>query len=118
MIRPARVTTIMLISGLAACIAWMRAQQSAAPDPGYSAQPGGTPEENLWQVLILLGVGDREPADWSGRLSVEGGEIHAMDGYRFELPDRMLPQGGWQVRTQMTRILKGSPVEGASAADE
>lgn len=71
----------------------------------YRTEPGGTPEDRLWQVQILMGAGDREPASWNGRLSIEKGEIHAIDGYRFELPDRILPQGGWQMRTVVTRVL-------------
>src|SRR6266566_6093697 len=110
MVRPTRVSIILLMATLAAGLAWLKAQQS---DPAYSSQPGGTPEENLWQVLILFGAGDSQPAAWNGRLSVAGGDIHKIEGYRFELPDRVLPQGGWEVKTQMTRILKGSPVEGS-----
>src|SRR5215510_4365562 len=113
-----RMPATLLAICLAAGVAWMKGQQTAASDPGYASQPGGTAEEKLWQVLILLGAGDGEGADWSGRLSVESGEIHAIDGYRFELPDRVLPEGGWRVATKATRILKSSPVEGNSRADE
>src|SRR5437870_10313651 len=118
MSRPSRLSIILLIASLAAGLAWLKAQQTAASDPAYSSEPGGTPEENLWQVLILFGAGDTEPAAWNGRLSVAGGDIHKIEGYRFELPDRVLPQGGWEVKTQMTRILKGSPVEGSGMGDE
>src|SRR5678815_5691199 len=111
MIRSARVRIILLTAGLAAGLAWLTAQQTPDLDPAYSSQPGGTSEEKLWQTLILFGVNDREPTAWNGSLSVEGGEIHNVEGYRFELPDRMLPQGGWEVKTQTTLILKSSPVE-------
>jgi hypothetical protein len=102
MIRPTRVRIILLIAGLAAGLAWLKAQQS---DSGSAAQPGGTPEEKLWQVLILFGAGDSQPAAWNGHLTVEAGEVHAIEGYRFELPDRLLPQGGWEARTQLSKIL-------------
>src|SRR5437667_4816751 len=115
MVRPTRVSIILLMAALAAGLVWLKAQQS---DPAYSSQPGGTPEENLWQALILFGAGDSEPAAWNGHLTADAGEIHAVEGYRFELPDRLLPQGGWEARTQMTRILKSSPVEGNSSGDE
>ena len=115
MVRPTRVSIILLMAALAAGLAWLKAQQS---DPAYSSQPGGTPEGKLWQALILFGAGDSEPAAWNGHLTADGGEIHAVEGYRFELPDRLLPQGGWEARTQMTRILKSSPVEGNSSGDE
>src|ERR1700722_13936581 len=104
MIRPA--ASLFLIASLAAGLAWLKAQQTAASDPAYASQPGGTPEENLWQILILLGAGDTQPTTWNGTLSIDGGDLHAVEGYRFELPDRVLPQGGWEAKTQSTKILK------------
>lgn len=118
MLRPVRLATVLLIASLVAGLAWLKAQQAATTDASYSSLPGGTPEENLWQTLILFGVQDREATAWNGTLAISNGEINAIDGYRFELPDRILPQGGWEVKTQMTRILKSSPVEGPSGADE
>jgi hypothetical protein len=73
----------------------------------YTAEPGGTKEENLWQALVLMGVGDKEPAAWDGRLEVSGGEVFQLDGYRFEPPDRILPQGGWRARTKLERVKFG-----------
>ena len=78
----------------------------------YNTEPGGTPEENLWQALILMGVGDKDPAKWDGAFTAAGGEVHKIEGYRFELPDRILPQGGWQLTTRVEEILGGSPLAG------
>ena len=76
MIRPA--ASVFLIAGLAAGLVWLKAQQTpAASDPAYASQPGGTSEENLWQVLILLGANDTQPTAWNGNLSIDGGDIHA-----------------------------------------
>ena len=118
MITPSRAGIVLLIASLAAGLAWLKAQQTAASDPAYASQPGGTPEEDLWQVLILFGAGDRDPFAWNGHLTAAGGDVHSIEGYRFELPDRVLPQGGWEAHTQMTRILKSSPVEGSGAGSE
>ncbi len=114
--RQTRFASFLLVLLAAAGLAWLNGQQ-ADPDPAYSAQPGGTSDHNLWQILILFGTGDREPSAWNGRLSIEGGEIHAIEEYRFEPPDRMLPEGGWAIQTQATRILKTSPVEGSGSAE-
>jgi hypothetical protein len=116
MTRHTRFLTLPLMVILAVGLAWLHGQQTG-PDPAYSSQPGGTPEHNLWQILILFGAGDNQPSTWNGRLSVESGDVHAIDEYRFEPPDRILPQGGWEIRTQATRILKSSPVEGSGAAE-
>lgn len=86
---------------------WLLAQTK----PG-AALPGGTAEENLWQTLVLMGVGDATPANWNGSLRINGGELFALDGYRFEAPDRILPQGGWELQTKVEAILQRSPIEG------
>jgi hypothetical protein len=93
----------LIFAGL--CMILLPAAQQ--PPPGFEAEPGGTPEENLWQVLVLLGVGEREPAAWDGRASIASGEIFAINGYRFELPDRVLSDGGWRVRTKPERVRAG-----------
>jgi hypothetical protein len=49
-----------------------------------------TPEENLWQVLILLGANDTQPTAWNGNLSIDNGDIHALEAYRFDPPAALL----------------------------
>ncbi|MBL8178348.1 MAG: hypothetical protein JNK48_26970 [Bryobacterales bacterium] len=73
---------------------------------GFEAEPGGTAEEAMWEVLVLMGVGDAKAAEWNGSVRVEGGELLEMEGYRFELPDRMLPQGGWRMTTNVERVTR------------
>ncbi len=71
-----------------------------------TTEPGGTPEDRLWQVLVLFGVGDSEPSRWSGQVELSGGTLHAFEGYRFELPDDpILPEGGWKLAPKVDRIL-------------
>ncbi len=76
----------------------------------FTWHPGGTREADMWQVLVLFGVGDTAGETWDGNLSVRGGEILAMDAHRQEPPDRILPQGGWRLRTQVVRIMLRSTV--------
>jgi len=88
----------------------------ASNDQGYMSkftwQPGGTREEEMWQVLLLFGATDQEPASWDGSLRVTAGEALGVFGYRFEPPDRVLPEGCWRIRTQDVRILTASPLAG------
>ncbi len=56
----------------------------------YTWHPGDTPEDELWQVLVLFGVGETTPALWNGTLTVERGKVLDLSGYRFEPPDRAL----------------------------
>ena len=63
------------------------AQQLAAPQSGATAaatsdfmdsftwHPGGTREADMWQVLMLFGVGDPAGESWDGSLSIRGGEF-------------------------------------------
>ncbi|HEY3839002.1 MAG TPA: hypothetical protein VGL72_20655 [Bryobacteraceae bacterium] len=93
-----------------------RARADEAMRKAYASQPGGASEENLFAVLILMGVGDREPSEWNGTVGITSGDIDAIDGYRFELPDRVLPQGGWRMKTNLDKILSSSPVEGSGVS--
>ena len=76
----------------------------------FTWHPGGTREADMWQVLILFGVGDPDGVAWDGSLSIQGGEILSMEPHRQEPPDRILPQGGWKLRTQAVRVLLRSSV--------
>ena len=76
----------------------------------FTWHPGGTREADMWQVLILFGIGDAAGESWDGSLSIQGGEILGMDPHRQEPPDRILPQGGWRLQTQDVRILLRSTV--------
>jgi len=105
----------LVIAGFAVLVAQFVDPRSARDKEymaAYTTQPGGVPEENLWQVLILMGTGDKDAADWNGSLQLSGGEIHKLEGYRLEPPDRLLPEGGWQIKTRVERILTGSPLSG------
>ena len=93
-----------------------RARADEAMRKAYASQPGGTAEENLYAVLVLMGVGDQQPSEWNGAVSVVSGDIDSLDGYRFQLPDRVLPQGGWRMKTNLDKILSSSPVEGSGVS--
>lgn len=89
-----------------------RSAQDIAYQKAWASLPGGTPEGNLWEVLVLFGPGDKQPAAWDGTAGIANGQIFDLKGYRFELPDRVLPQGGWLVSTKIEKVLESSPIEG------
>jgi len=76
----------------------------------YGAFPGGTPEDELWQVLILFGTSDKESAEWDGSMEVAAGEVFNVDGYRFEPPDEVTALGGWRATTRIERVSFGSGI--------
>jgi hypothetical protein len=49
---------------------------------------------------ITLGLHDRQPTDWSGQVAVEGGEVVALTGWRFEGKDAVQGTTGWTCRTR------------------
>ena len=113
--------TLFLLCAAAAALPAVGQQAEPAPTGARAAasadfldhftwHPGGTREAEMWQVLVLFGIGDPDGKSWDGSLSIHGGEILAMDPHRLEPPDRILPQGGWRLRTQNVRILQRSTV--------
>src|SRR5436305_10336116 len=48
---------------------------------------------------IVLGLNDQKPADWSGQLSVSGGEVVLLRGWRFEEKDAVNDKTGWTCKT-------------------
>lgn len=94
-----------------------QAERDRAYTKSLTMLPGGTPEDQLWQVLVLFGVSGWQPSAWRGTVSVSGGDLHALEGYRFELPkDRVLAEGGFQLQTQVETILHGSSIPGPEHA--
>ena len=101
---------ILSLCGLLCASAW--AQDNYDPLDHYKWQPGGTPEAELWQVIVLFGVGETAPASWDGAVSVTAGEIQHLEGYRFEPPDRVLGLDRWRVHTRLEQIYPQSGLSG------
>jgi hypothetical protein len=49
---------------------------------------------------VVLGALDTEPTDWSGQVAVNGGEVTALAGWRFEDKDAVQGTSGWKCRTR------------------
>jgi hypothetical protein len=58
------------------------------------------PQEPLHRFRVVLGLTDRQPTDWSGHVAVEGGEITALSGWRFEQGDVVTSKNAWKCRTR------------------
>src|SRR5262249_53298754 len=105
-----RQVSVMAAAIAAGGFVWLLAQQK----PG-AWLPGGTPEENLWEALVLMGVGDQTPAKSMGPGRVSNGGMFALGGYRCGCFEHVLPQGGWVAETKRETILETSPIEGGGA---
>ena len=65
---------------------------------GVVAMQQGTPAQHTFRVT--LGLADKTPSDWSGRVAVAGGEVVDLTGWRFENPDKVTDKSGWTCRTR------------------
>ena len=69
--------------------------------------PDGAPppplDSSVVAVRLLLGIGDAAPQDWSGRVSVDLGEVVAVEGVRFREGDLVSGRDSWQSRSRLIR---------------
>ena len=102
------------------CCALLQAQRRPNPAADRPWFPGGTPEERLWAVAVMFGVGQNGEAAWDGAVAVRDGEIFDVSGYRFEPPDRILPAGGWRLTVRPETMETGviNNYEGGSATQQ
>jgi hypothetical protein len=68
-------------------------------------------------VRIRLGIGDKEPSKWDGTVTVDGGRVTAIHGWRFANGDRVTGTTGWVASTRRTQQQRRSnqPARAANA---
>jgi hypothetical protein len=58
-------------------------------------------------VRILLGVGEQAETKWDGDVSATGATVAAVEPWRFDGGDTMLPGNGWRMSTHRVRRFAG-----------
>jgi hypothetical protein len=58
-------------------------------------------------VRILLGVGDQSETKWDGEVSATGATVSAVEPWRFDRGDAMLPGNAWRLSTHRVRRFGG-----------
>ncbi len=71
-------------------------------------RPGEEPAERpldtgTTAVRLVLGIGDETPQDWSGRVTLDKGEILRIEGVRFRDGDRITGRDAWTVKSRLIR---------------
>jgi hypothetical protein len=66
-------------------------------------------------VRLLLGVGDREPQAWDGTVTVDQGEIVALEGWRLRAGDAVTGAGAWKARSMVVRKAADGTAAGKGA---
>jgi hypothetical protein len=62
-----------------------------------AVQPAAPP---TWTFRVILGAGDPNPGDWSGKVEAAGGDIVDIAGWRFEGDDKVDGTAGWKCQTR------------------
>ncbi len=70
---------------------------SALVAVAFYAQQGDPP---TYTFRVTLGLLDKEPADWSGKVAVAGGEVVELSGWRFEENDSVEDKTAWKCATR------------------
>ncbi len=76
---------------------WVMALAAGIMIAVVAAQRRNGPPVHVFRITV--GLKDEKPADWSGKVKVEGGEIVALEGWRFEGQDAIVSKEEWKCRT-------------------
>ena len=66
------------------------------------------PSQGAVAVRVLLGVGDQANTDWSGGVTARGATIAAVEPWRFDGADAMLPGNRWKMMSRQIRLFGAS----------
>src|SRR5258708_35954831 len=66
-------------------------------------------------VRVLLGVGDQAETDWSGGVVAQGAAISAVEPWRFDGGDAMLPGNRWKMSSRRIRLFGAAAVQPPSS---
>src|SRR5258708_12803893 len=93
---PVALTALALIGASA-----VLAQREKVDEVRVSAKPATRRafDPDVFAVRLLLGQGDPDPRNWSGRVSVDRGEGVGLEGGRFHAGDRLTEPDRWEART-------------------
>src|SRR5262249_4862414 len=85
--------TLLAVIGLTA----VHAQRGAPAPDGAAPQ---VLDSRVVTVRLLLGQGDRQQQDWSGRIAIDKGEVAGIEGWRFRQNDQVRGNQEWSAQTR------------------
>ncbi len=94
-------TTLCFGAAALALVPWLI---SLLPGPAAVGSQNPLPPPPELQFRIVVGLTDTEPAEWAGRITVTGGELAGLQGWRFSQDDRAGLDGGFQFRTRVGNL--------------
>ncbi len=90
-------TALTLLGTLGISVLWARPEQGGVPADARPLDP------EVISVRLLLGVGDQRVERWDGRVSIDRGEVVAVDGYRFRAGDTIEGRTAWKAESHLIR---------------
>jgi hypothetical protein len=54
-------------------------------------------------IRLILGIGDPAPTDWSGKVSVDKGQVIGLEGVRFRSGDEVIGNTSWKASSRLIR---------------
>jgi hypothetical protein len=103
--RDAAATTMTLLGMIGLSAVWARIEPAAVIAPPRPIDP------EVISVRLLLGLGDPRVEPWDGKVSLDRGEVVAIDGYRFRAGDKVDGRAAWKARSDLIR--KDAPAKAA-----
>jgi hypothetical protein len=74
------------------------------------------PSQAAVAVRVLLGVGDQAETDWSGGIAAQGAALAAVEPWRFDGSDAMLPGNRWKMTSRRIRLFGAAATPPAANA--
>jgi len=62
-----------------------------------------TLDPEVVSLRILLGVGDSQSRNWSGKVKLDKGEVASVEGYRFRKGDQVTGRDSWEAKNRILR---------------
>ena len=114
-IAPVALTTLALLGA-----PLVFAQKEQAETRAATRSTGRPLDPEVFAVRLLLGLNDPAPRVWNGRVTVDRGEVVAVEGGRFHKGDRVNGREAWEARSVLVRkaAAKKAAAKKASAANK
>jgi hypothetical protein len=105
-----------LIAGILSLVVLVGISASPAQRAPEQAVSGKPLDPDIVAVRLILGIGDEAPQDWSGRATLDKGEIVAVEGLRFRDGDRVNGPNAWVASSRLIRTVAATPKKAAAKA--
>src|SRR4051812_26891683 len=87
----------------AVVLTWLGVLGASAVSAQRDEAPPRRLDPDAITVRLLLGVGDGQTQTWSGKVTLDKGEVLGVEGYRFRKGDRVTGRDSWVAESRLIR---------------